>query len=106
MVRLDTVTFEDATSKTHTFDVYHLHRDFIQVRAVYVIARMDAPGDYTMLYVGETGDLSKALETHPQKACFEEHRANRVGVHLDLDEASRKRKAAALIENYNPPCND
>ncbi len=70
-----------------------------------MVARSDALGDYTILYIGETDDLSEALETHPEKACLEEHRANRVCVHADPDEVSRRETAVALIQNYDPPCN-
>ncbi len=105
-MRLDTLKLEDRVGHEYAFDVYHREAAFTAAHGVYLVLREDAPGDYVTLYVGETDDLAGALDSHPRKACFDEHRANRVGLHPKSDPAVRQEIAAALVANYDPPCNE
>lgn len=71
------------------------------VGAVYLFTR-----DNSILYVGETEDLSERnFKYHHKLDCVDSYRGNSLCIHQDGSQASRLYKESRLIQQYSPPCN-
>ncbi len=111
MAKLGTLTLTGASGQKYDFEVYAFDTQYNQVACVYAVTRREEKGEgegysHTVIYVGQTDDLSERFDDHHKADCFTRHRANAIGVHQDGDEKSRRAKEAGLIKAYNPPCND
>ncbi len=110
MFKLGTLTLKGASGETYAFEVFAYDSEFNALGAVYAITRRTQKNDdnykHTLMYLGETGDLSTRYDGHHKKDCFVQHSANCACIHLDDDEDSRLTKEADLLANYNPRCND
>lgn len=75
--------------------------------AIHEIITNAVNGQYThtVIYIGQTGDLSTRFDDHHKADCFTSHKANCICTHCDDDEDSRLAKEQDLIAYYNPPCN-
>ena len=109
MAKLGTLALKGDSGQTYDFTVYSYDAEFKAVGAVYGITRRqkkpDGNYDHTIVYIGETGDLSTRFDDHHKESCFTEHNANCKCIHSDEDEDSRLKKEMDLIDNYIPPCN-
>jgi hypothetical protein len=108
---LDTVNFKGSSGNYYPFEIYVTGQTFNAVGAVYVILKLEVqPGttiaSYRHVYVGETGDLSTRFGSHHKQDCFDEHGADRIGVHVDSSDKSRKSKEADIRNGNIWPCND
>ena len=110
MAKLSILTLKGASGQTYDFEVYSYDSDFNALGAVYAITRRTQKNDgnykHTLIYIGETGDLSTRYNGHHKEDCFFQHNANCTCIHLDDDENSRLATKADLIPNYNPRCKD
>ncbi len=110
MAKLSILTLKGASGQTYDFEVYSYDSDFSALGAVYAITRRTQKndGDYshTVIYIGETGDLSTRFDGRHKEDCFVQHNANCTCIHLDDNEDFRLTEEADLIANYNPRCND
>ena len=93
MAKLGGITFKGASGKTYEFTIYSWGTTFKAVAAVYVITKRykkssDDGYTHTVLYVGETSDLSKRFDDH--------HKADCTRLEIEDD----------LIKSYDPTCND
>ncbi len=110
MVKLGTLTLKGTSGQTYAFEVFAYDSDFNALGAVYAITRRTQKNDgnykHTLIYIGETGDLSTRYNGHHKEDCFFQHNANCTCIHLDDDENSRLATKADLIAKYNARCND
>ncbi|MCK5232542.1 MAG: GIY-YIG nuclease family protein [Desulfobulbaceae bacterium] len=63
-------------------------------------------GRYTILYVGQTGDLSERFDDHHKGACFNRNGSTHIGIKPESVEKTRLAIETDLARNYNPVCND
>ncbi len=105
MAKVDTVTAKGAFGRSYSFDVYPWGTSFKPVGAVYLILRKNTTGDYTILYVGQTGDLSERFDAHHKVSCFNRHGKTHIGILLESNEQKRLAIEQDLIASYNPDCN-
>lgn len=109
MPKLGDLTFTGASRRTYLFEVYEWNTQFNAVGAVYAITRFvvqaGTGGRHTLVYIGETGNLSTRFDNHHRATCFRREQASHICVHVDNDERSRRSKEADLIEYYDPVCN-
>jgi excinuclease UvrABC nuclease subunit len=62
-------------------------------------------GNYDVLYVGQTGDLSERFDNHHKKPCLDRNRKTHVAAMVEPSEARRLSVEADLIRKYHPNCN-
>ena len=71
MAKLGALKLTGASGQTYDFEVYDLNDDFNAVGAVYTIthrARNEDGGySHTVIYIGETSDLSTRFDDHHKK---------------------------------------
>jgi len=111
MAKLGGITFKGASGKTYEFTIYSWGTTFKAVAAVYVITKRykkssDDGYTHTVLYVGETSDLSKRFDDHHKADCFEENGANCICIRFEDDQSTRLEIEDDLIKSYDPTCND
>ncbi len=61
--------------------------------------------NFTVLYIGQTGDLSTRFDNHHNQPCFDRNGKTHIGIHLESSEARRFEIETDLVRNYNPACN-
>ena len=105
-----TLELTGASGKKYAFLVYPWGTTFKPIGGVYAVTRAtsnQSGGEtHTIVYVGQTGDLSERFDAHHKASCFSRNSANRICVHVESNEKTRLTTESDLIAAYNPPCND
>jgi len=105
-----TLELTGASGRKYAFLVYPWGTPFKTIGGVYAItcAITNQTGGqiHTIIYVGQTGDLSERFDNHHKVGCFGRHSANRICVHVQGNEQTRLAIESDLIAAYNPPCNE
>lgn len=105
MAKISTLSLKGASGRQYEFDVYPLDTEFNSVGAVYAITKRDASRNHTVIYIGQTDDLSERFDNHHKASCFYRHSANCVCIRAENNEETRLAIEKDLIANYNPTCN-
>ncbi len=105
MAKETTVTLNGASGRSYSFDVYPWGTSFKAVGAVYIILKKNGT-NFTILYIGQTGDLSERFDNHHKRPCFDRHGKTHIGIHPVSSESHRFDIETDLVRNYSPVCND
>ena len=109
MAKVGTATFTGTSGSKYEFTTHSRNTKFKAVGGVYFMTRLLKRSDggyrHTHIYVGETGNLSKAVLSLDKKACCDKRGANCVCIYLESSESKRLKIEAGLRNKYNPPCN-
>ena len=106
MTKEITTTLKGESGITYFFNISPWESFFQPLGAVYaVLSKNRNKGAYKVIYVGQTGDLSKFFGVHVKKSCLDYYRRTHIGVHIEPDEEKRLLIEADLIVNYKPVCN-
>ncbi len=109
MTKIANATFKGAKGE-YSFEVYPANQTFNSVGAVYIFTKRvvgaDGKGTHTLLYIGETGDLSARIPAHEKWPCAKRNGVNCICVHRDDGERSRLLKEADLRAGNTTPCNE
>lgn len=100
MSQKSSITATGASGITYTFTLHALNTNFRAVGGVYLILKQN-----TVLYVGQTGDLSGRFDAHHKQLCWLRNGADRMAVIGLSTEKERLALETDLIANYNPSCN-
>lgn len=94
------------SGQKYRYAVYMFGTAFGPGPANYIFAREVRPGQYTALYIGQTGDLSEPFKSHPAMDCVKLNRVTHIHVHhTDMRNELRRAERSDLISVWNPPCN-
>lgn len=109
MTTLSEISFHGESGKLYDFKTFFMDSDFKPFGCVYIVTRRHAveggvSAGQTAFYVGQTDDLKKEMENHPQQECFVENGVNCICVHHDDLEQSRLQKVDDLIRKLGPKC--
>lgn len=109
MSKISTLSLYGISGIKYQFEVYPLEETIDPVPGLYAITRRYAPPDsyyrHTVLYIGESEDLSADIKKHKNFKCLTDNDANCMCIHRDSKEKSRKFKVKDLIDHINPRCN-
>lgn len=105
MSKETTLTLKGASGRTYDFDVYPWGTSFKPLGAVYTVLKKSNQ-KFTVLYIGETGDLSTRFDNHHKQSCFDRNGKTHIGTHLESSSSSRLAIETDLVRNYSPVCND
>ena len=98
-----------ASRRKYAFYVYAVGTEFKPVGGVYAMTRAipntTGGSNHSILYVGQTGDLSERFDNHHKQECFTRRGANRHCAMVEENEQARLAIEQDLIAAYNPPCN-
>jgi hypothetical protein len=106
MVKQASVTLTGVSGRSYNFEVFPWGTQFNRVGAVYTVLRRRPEGNYDILYIGETGDLSERFDDHHKQACFNRNGKTHLGVRPEPSESGRLAIETDLVRNYKTPCND
>jgi hypothetical protein len=101
---IGTITLTDGTNQ-YTFNVWPRAQRFNSIGVIYVMAKKNDSGKYSIIYIGQTGDASSRPFNHHRKDCFDRHGADHVFLRTESNEKTRLGIETALIKHYDPPCN-
>ena len=98
------VTLKGKSGKSYQFTVYDWGTSFKPVGAVYSVLKV-TDGQYSLIYVGQTSDLSERFDSHHKQSCFDRNRKTHIGILVESSESMRFKIETDLINNYSTPCN-
>lgn len=106
MSKNETVSAKGASGTNYTFYVYPWGTDLKPIGGVYMVLRKPSSnGNYDILYVGQTSDLSERFDNHHKKPCFDRNRKTHISARAESSEQRRLVIESDLLRNYNTTCN-
>jgi hypothetical protein len=104
MAAEDRITVAGQSGTKYDFEVFPWGTSFNPVGGLYLVLKKQT-GNYNILYIGQTANLSERFDNHHQAQCFNRNGKTHVAV---LGEGSEQRRFAIetdLIHNYKTSCN-
>jgi len=109
MAKHGTLRFTGKSEEGYNFTIYSDDTPFNALGAVYVLANRQkkVKGHYTysIIYIGETDDLSESLTNHHKASCLSRYKKNAICIYGENNEQKRLEIESDLLGNYAPPCN-
>lgn len=105
MSSLGTITFKGGSGRTYDFSIYRWGQEFNSVGAVYAITRASGQS-HSVLYIGQTGDLSERFDNHHKAGCFARNGVTHICVRPESSEVTRLAIERDLLAGYTTTCND
>lgn len=109
MTQYGKITYQGTSGTDYEFTVYSRDTSFDKIGAVYIITNrhQDLGGghSHTLIYIGQTEDLSKGFDKHPQQGCFALYNYNCILVYRKDNEKVRMIVESDLLDKYSPLCN-
>lgn len=99
------ISAKGASGTQYNFDVYRWGTSFRPIGGVYLVLKKQPNSTYTILYVGQTGDLSERFDNHHRAACFTNHGRTHLAMRAEGSEQQRFAIETDLIRNYQTSCN-
>lgn len=104
MAAEDSVTVAGQSGTTYDFEVYPWGTTFNPVGGLYLVLKKQI-ANYSILYIGQTGDLSERFDNHHQAPCFNRNGKTHVAVRGEGSEQKRLAIETDLIRNNKTSCN-
>lgn len=107
-------TIAGVSGKKYTFNMYtfddfdDLQSVFKSRGAIYIFTKRIWNGEkyeHTIIYCGETGDLSTRFNNHHAESCISRKKANCISIMAINDENQRKQIETDILEGNTFPCN-
>ena len=100
----DKVTLKGQSGAQYEFEVYQWGTLLELTGGVYLVLRKLPAGNYSILYIGQTVDLSERFDNHQQAACFTRNGRTHVAVRVENSKEKRLATETDLIRNYQTSC--
>ena len=104
MATMGTMKLTGESGAIYEFKMFRIGTGFKSVPGCYAFARKAY--EYSLVYIGHTGDLSERFDDHHKEECIEDHGATMIGIHRTSSKAHAQRVEADLLRSYSPVCND
>lgn len=105
MAAEDKVTVKGQSGAQYDFEVYPWGTTFNPVGGLYLVLKKQPVGNYNILYIGQTGNLSERFDNHHRLDAFTRNGKTHIAVRSENYEQRRLTSEADLIRNYNTSCN-
>jgi len=111
MPKLGTTQLTGVTGEAYTFNVYDKKMRFNDfIPGVYLISRQSENADddaaHQPIYVGESDNVDRTLQSHDKISCFDEHDFNRICFYRAANPETRKSVYNDLKKALKPVCNE
>ena len=103
------VKWRDASGKTYDFSVHDIGSPLIAVPACYIFTKVNpASGGWVPIYIGQTSDLSRRVESHHKLSCISRNGATHICAYTRQMSSliARLSLERDLLSVYRTPCND
>jgi excinuclease UvrABC nuclease subunit len=98
------VSVVGASGRSYEFMVYPWGQAFNPVGGVYLVLKRKI-GNYEILYIGQTRDLSERFDDHHKQGCFDRNDRTHIGVLVVSTEQERLAIERDLLGHYKTACN-
>ena len=105
MTKIGTIELTGISGVPYAFSIYPRSTRFRSAGGIYCMARLDPNGKYTIIYIGETGDLSNRPLNHHCTGCFDRNLADTLFIRAENNLQSRLNVETDLRKAYWTPCN-
>ena len=105
MAAEDKVTVNGQSGAQYDFEVYPWGTSFNQVGGLYLVLKKQPVGNYGILYIGQTRNLSDRFDSHHQAQCFNSNGKTHIAVCGEGSEQKRLAIETDLIRKYQTSCN-
>ena len=92
-------------SRSYEFSLFHVDAKLGPGPGCYVFAKKETRGDYSIVYIGATKDLSERFDSHHKAQCIRRKGARWTGICRTGSREQAQRIEADLLNFYDPPCN-
>ena len=99
------LTVYGASRRQYQFEIQPLWDPQPAVPGCYIFTRRETNGRYTLIYIGETGNLSERLIDHHKWPCITHYKATNLCVHFTESKLGAASIEKDLLENYDTLCN-
>jgi hypothetical protein len=107
MTHSGSIDWTGLSGKKYTYWIYPITATFTAASGNYAFIKQIGSGAWSVVYFGETGDLSKRYDNHHNIDAAKAKGATHICVHWhDGDDAVRRAEESDLIDGYKPHCND
>ena len=108
--KIGELTLTGQSGESYTFNVYPSGTEFKKKGGVYYISqrtiKSGGGASHSVIYIGQTKDLSERFDEHHKADCFERNSINAISVLVESNKQERLDIESDLIAARNPPCND
>ncbi len=105
MPKESTIKLKGNSGHSYDFDVYPWNTSFRAIGAVYAVLKRNG-SNFSVLYIGQTSDLSERFDSHHKQDCFNRNRKTHIAIHVEPSESRQFDIETDLVRNYSPTCND
>lgn len=107
MGKIGEIEWDGITGKKYRYHIYPIAESHNAVPANYLFAKKNADGQYSPIYVGETGDISERFDSHHKMPCIKQRGATHLCTHKSSEDATvRRLEEQDIKKKLHPPCND
>lgn len=105
MAAEDKLVVVGTSGAQHEFQVFPWGTTFNAVGGLYLVLKRQPVGNYGLLYVGQTSNLSERFDNHHKQGSFDRHGRTHIAVKGEGGERARLAIESDLVRKYQPPCN-
>ena len=109
MTQYGKITYRGDSGSDYEFTVYSSDTSFDKMGAVYIITNrhqnISGGHSHSLIYIGQTGDLSEGFAKHQKQGCFALHNYNCILVYRKDNEKVRMFVESDLLGKHAPLCN-
>jgi predicted GIY-YIG superfamily endonuclease len=103
----DKCNWPGTSGKTYTYHVYPIGHSLKAEAGNYIFAKLNAQGQWSPLYIGETEDLDDRVATHEKRECVKRNGGTHIHAHLTPgDRSIRLNEETDIRNNFTTTCND
>lgn len=101
-----TINWPGASGRRYKYWIYPLGHEMKAAAGNYCFAKQTAPGRWSPVYFGQTGNLSERFENHHKMTCALRYGATHIHAHLNAGgDQARLDEETDLVRQWSPPCN-
>lgn len=101
-----TIELTGVSRNQYTYWVYPIDASFNPAPGNYALARLNPNRTYTLLYIGQTADLSERFDNHHKMPCVKANGGTHLAAHVNsAGQQARLTEEQDLIAKYHPACN-
>jgi hypothetical protein len=105
MADTPTINWPGKSGTNYKYWIYPLGASLKAEGGNYIFAKEVRPGEWSPLYIGQTGDLNERFDNHHKADCIKKNGATHIHAHLNGNDDTRLAEEADLIARWDPSCN-
>lgn len=100
-----TINWPGQSGQLYQYFIYLIGTEFNEVPGNYIFCKQSSPGNWTPIYIGQTGNLKERLPNHEKLPCVRRNGGTHVHVHESSPvESIRRAEEDDLIARWGQIC--